>query len=82
MPAQASARKAKARSLTQYVRDKKRAVCPVCRLAPTIRSEMDGARTKKIRRAEILEWLAAEYGIKLTPAALDAHYSGRHERED
>jgi hypothetical protein len=68
------------RSLVDFVMAKKRAGCLVCGLPAAVRTELASARTKKIKRSEQLEWLTAEYGLKLRPADFDAHYSGRHEQ--
>ena len=66
-------------SLAEYVMAKKRADCPICKLPDEIRAQRRGAVTKKIRRAEQIEWLAAEHGVKVTVAMFDSHHSGRHE---
>lgn len=67
------------RSLTDFVMAKKRANCPVCALPAAVRQQIAEARNKRIRRAEQLEWLRAEYGVKLSVADFEAHHSGRHE---
>ena len=77
---QAPASKRPALTLTEFVRAKKRAACPVCGLTEDVRSQLIEARTKKIKRAEQLEWLAVQHQIKLTGAELDCHYSGKHEQ--
>jgi hypothetical protein len=68
--------------LIQFVRDKKRVGCPVCSLSDTIRSEIESARTRKIGRPEVIEWLKAEYKVTISRAQFDAHHSGRHEQAD
>lgn len=70
------------RSLVQFVRDKKRVGCPVCTLPRTVREEIEAARSRKITRAEQIEWLAAEHGVTITRAQFDAHHSGRHDQAD
>lgn len=67
------------RSLVDFVRAKKKRDCPICRLPAEIRQQLQDAREKKIRRSEQLEWLAVEYGIKLTAAQFDTHNSARHD---
>lgn len=68
------------RSLVEFVRAKKRAGCKVCALPEAIRVELTGARTKKIPRAEQIEWLATDHHITVTSAEFDAHYSGKHDQ--
>lgn len=67
------------RSLTAFMQDKRREGCAICDLPPDIRAQMRGASKRHIRRSDIIEWLASEYGIKLTRSAFDSHQSGRHE---
>lgn len=69
------------RSLFNYMRDKRRQHCEVCKLSPALKEEMLAARTRKITRAQVLEWLGVEHGIKLTAGQLDSHYSARHDQE-
>lgn len=69
------------RSLVQYVLDKKRADCPVCALPAEVCTEIAGARSRKIQRGTILEWLTTECGIRITGADFDRHYSARHDRD-
>lgn len=69
----------KTRTLLEFVLAKKRAGCRVCQLPIEVVAEMRSARSKKIQRPVMLEWLQREHGIRLTSADLDAHYSGRHE---
>lgn len=78
----ATKKKPAPRSLTQFVQDKKRADCPVCALNPDIRAEIQSARTKKIKRETVLEWLRAECGIAINSADFDRHHSARHERDE
>lgn len=70
------------RSLVQFVRDKKRAGCPVCMLPEAVRAEIEAARSRKIGRAEQIEWLKSEHRVTITRAQFDAHHSGRHEQAD
>lgn len=68
-----------ARSLADFLLEKKRASCPVCALAPEIRVQVDAARRRGVRRAEWLEWLRDECGVVLQPGDFDQHINGRHE---
>lgn len=72
-------KKKASRSLVDFTMDKKRKACAICQLPAKIKTELLEARTKKIRLAEQIEWLASEHGIKLARAQFDSHYSGRHE---
>ena len=67
-------------SLIDFMKAKKRRACPVCSLPEGIRSELLGARDKKIKRSEALEWLAAEWGIKIPASIFDTHNSARHDQ--
>lgn len=67
------------RSLVDYVLGKKRAECKVCALPGELREQLVVARSRKIRRAEVIEWLRDDHRIILTPRDLDVHYSARHE---
>jgi hypothetical protein len=69
------------RSLEQFVKDSKRTACEVCRLPKAVYAEIRGARARRITRSVVLEWLAAEHGITITPAQLQTHYNARHEEE-
>lgn len=67
------------RSLADFMQAKRREGCAVCELPPDIREQLRGASKRHIRRADIIEWLATEHGLKLTRASFDSHQSGRHE---
>lgn len=69
---------AQGKSLIEFVQAKRRAACRVCQLPPDVLEEIKVAKTKKITRATVLEWLSKERGIKIASADLDVHYSGRH----
>ena len=72
--------KAKAvRSLTEYVRDQRIAECPICGLPDEIRTQMQVASEKKIKRRIVLEWLREEQGTAFTTDQLNRHYNGHHE---
>lgn len=67
------------RSLTEFMQAKRRDGCPVCALPPSVREQLKDASKRKITRADQIEWLAAECGVKLTRALFDSHANGRHE---
>lgn len=67
------------RTLTDYMKAKKRAACPVCQLSDTVRRQLVEAREKGIRRRDQLEWLRVEVGADITDADLTQHVNGRHD---
>lgn len=69
----------KPQTLAEFVMAKKRAGCKVCQLPIDVVAQVKSARDKRIPRPVVLEWLAREHGIKLSPADLDTHINGRHE---
>ena len=69
----------KGRSLAEYVRDKRRAECPVCSLPDDLRSQMANASDRKIKRSVVLAWLQEEHGHTLTDMDLTSHHSGHHD---
>jgi hypothetical protein len=75
-PASAKAK----RSLAEFMLAKRRAGCVVCALPVPVREQLANASKHKIKRAEQIEWLEAEFGLKLTRAQFDAHSNGRHEQ--
>lgn len=66
-------------SLVEYVRERRRAECPVCRLPDAIRQQMAGASDKKIKRTVVLSWLKDEHKIDVTDSDLTTHYSAKHD---
>ena len=66
------------KSLLDYMQDKRRAECPVCKLAEDIRDQLRRATDRKVKRADQLTWLTEVVGVAITNSDLDAHYSGRH----
>jgi hypothetical protein len=69
-----------ARSLADFLLEKRRAGCPVCALPDTVKEQLREAGKRGIRRAEQVEWLESEFGLKLNSALFNAHHSGRHEQ--
>ncbi len=67
------------RSLVQFVRDDRKARCPVCKLPTEIRAQLREAKDKRISVATQLHWLKEEYKIVLTVEQINAHRGGRHE---
>ena len=59
---------------------KKRAVCPVCRLANPVRALVSAARKGGRRQAEIIEYLQVCHRVKIAPPDFARHGSERHEQ--
>lgn len=70
-----------ARSLKQFVRDKKRANCSVCNLPEAILQEIRAARRSKVKYGDIVAWLAEVHRAKVTEDNLRQHAALRHEKE-
>lgn len=72
----------KPRSIDEFVRDKRKDACVVCqKITPEISAQIQDARKRARASVElILEWLQAEYGIKITDAQWQMHARGRHVR--
>jgi len=68
----------KKRTLIEFVKDKKRASCPVCQLPADVLEQLRTAQEKKITRATQLAWLHEVHGVKITDEHLAVHYGGRH----
>ena len=66
-------------SLSEFVMNKKRSECAICKLPDAIRRELRDARKKKYTRAEQMEWLWAAFKIKITVSDFQTHLSGQHE---
>lgn len=67
------------RSLVQYVRDTRKANCPVCKLPADVREQLREAKDKRISVATQLDWLKNEFGITLSVEQINSHRGGRHE---
>lgn len=67
------------RSIQQFIRDKRRVNCPVCKVPTAIRDAIVDAKRKGFTVPTILEWLKSEYRIRLTPEQVRTHYSGMHD---
>ena len=68
------------RTLDQYLLDKRKAECPVCKLHPDIRAILKRASEKgSAKVAEQLEWLRVDCGASITASELTSHRGGGHE---
>ena len=67
------------KTLLEFVRAKQRAGCKVCSLPDSVREEIRNARTKKITRRDVLEWLKTEVKSPVADAELTTHTNGHHE---
>lgn len=65
--------------LVDYMKEKKREACPVCKLPEFVREQLALAKEKKITRRDQLEWLDKVVHADISNRDLDAHYSGRHD---
>lgn len=66
------------RSLVDFVKEKKRADCLVCRLPTDVREQVEAASDKRILRNEVVAWLNEECGVAATTKDLERHTQGRH----
>lgn len=66
-------------NLVAFMRQKRREACCVCHLSADVRSQLNTATDKGIRRKDVLEWLHAVVGVSITDAELTAHKNGRHD---
>jgi hypothetical protein len=65
-------------SIAEFLLNKKRAVCPVCRLKPEVAALVTKARKDGERGADIVEYLQAIHKVKVDPADFARHISQRH----
>lgn len=68
------------RSLSDFVRDKRREACPICALPENVRADIATARDRHIRTAVVLEWLAKEHGLTIEPQQLTQHGTAKHDK--
>jgi len=66
-------------NLVDFMRAKRRATCPVCKLPADVREQLATASDKGIKRKDVLEWLRTIVGVPITDAELTAHRTGRHD---
>jgi len=69
----------KPRTIDEFAKAKQRALCPVCRLRPTILAQITVARKQRYTMPVILAWLKSEFGITLTTEQMRHHYGAMHE---
>jgi len=67
------------RSLADFVRQKRRESCPVCKLPQEVRDQLATASDKGHKRRDVLEWLKVDAGVPITDTELTAHRNGRHD---
>ena len=65
-------------SIAEFLLNKKRAVCPVCRLKPEVAALVTKARKDGERGVDIVEYLQAVHKVKVDPADFARHISQRH----
>ena len=68
------------RTLTDYIKDQRRAACAVCRLPDELRQQMAEGRARKIPRKVMLEWLTKEHDVTIADREMDEHGAGNHDR--
>jgi hypothetical protein len=66
-------------SLVAFMKDKRRAECPVCKLSEEIRTQLASASEKGIKRKDVLEWLRNAVGVAITNQELTTHRNGGHD---
>lgn len=73
-----------AQSLAAFMLQKVRDACLVCQLPPVIRDQLGPAAGKRgFTRQDQVAWLREACGVKeVTLDILNAHFNGRHDREE
>lgn len=74
-----SASGAKIITVAEFLLNKRRAVCPVCRLKEPVRALVADARKKGERQADIIEYLQVCHRVTITPREFAAHIASRHD---
>jgi hypothetical protein len=67
--------------LVDFMKQKRREVCPVCKLSAEVRAQLETAAEKGIKRRDVLEWLHSVVGVAVTDQELTSHRNGRHGDE-
>lgn len=67
------------KTLKQFVKDQKRKVCAVCKLAAEIKEQIRGAADARIKAETVIEWIKEEVGMTVTVEELNKHKSERHD---
>jgi hypothetical protein len=79
------AQPSKALSLTDFARTKKvnemKANCVVCQLPAEIRQQISLARSRKVERSIIVEWLHGQ-DFKVDEFDFTAHANGQHDQRE
>jgi hypothetical protein len=70
------------RTLTDYVRAKRRKACPVCSLSDDLREQMKRARAQKIPQDDVRAWLKEDYGIELARSDFTSHGAAHHDQQE
>ena len=65
-------------SIAEFLLNKKRAVCPICRLKPEVAALVAKARKDGERGADIIDYLQEVHKVKIAPSDLSAHVNARH----
>lgn len=68
------------RSLAEFVKDKRREACAVCRLPAEVRDQVRTAGEKKIHRRTVLDWLKTDCSAPITDTELTVHTNGHHDQ--
>ena len=65
--------------LVDFMRQKRREACPVCKLPQEVREQLATASDKGITQKYVLEWLRTTVGVPITKDELTGHRNGRHD---
>lgn len=66
-------------TVSEFLLNKRRAVCPICQLKAPIKEMVMDAKKKGERQQDIIEYLRECHKITVTPRDFSAHVSGRHD---
>lgn len=67
-------------TLREFQWAKKRATCKVCNLPEKVRAQIRRQKYKEFAHlADVLEWLHAVHGVKITAREFKEHGWGRHD---
>lgn len=68
-------------SLLDFVAERRRKDCPVCKLPDDVRVQMSTARAKKISRDDVMAWLSQAIGAnEISDQHVTRHNNGHHDR--
>ena len=68
----------KPRKFVEFKLAKKRERCKVCHLPPEVVKQLKGRSKYRMPVGLVLEWLATDWGIKITRADWGRHHRERH----